>query len=296
MDLHYKQEVSVGALVIVAGAILVAGLMWLTGRQFGTSGNVEVPVRFEDVAGLRIGDPVQVSGYKVGVVSNVVLEEVGRVTVYLNVRNEWRPHTDAKAFVTSLDFFGAKFVRYVPGHAPELLNPGQYITGSHEAGITDAATGLSDQASTVLTGLQGIASPQTATDIHATMIAVQRALNVMSKLGEGPAVGEATSALKSLQMLSARLDSTLANPSVKRTVDQMDSIASNMNTVTRQLATTSAALNSLLIKVDSSKGTIGKMMNDTTAYTDLHELAKSLTLLLNDIRERPGRYFNLKVF
>jgi phospholipid/cholesterol/gamma-HCH transport system substrate-binding protein len=214
----------------------------------------------------------------------------------MNVGNAWRPHTDAKAFVTSLDFFGAKFVRYVPGHAAELLRPGQSLTGSREAGITDAATGLSDQASSVLTGLSGIASPQTATDIHATMVAVQRALNVMSKLGEGPAVGEATQALKSLQQMAARLDSTLANPAVSRTVNQMDSIAMNLNAVTRQLNTTSNAVNSLLIKVDSSKGTVGKLMNDTTAYADLHELAKSLTLLLNDMRERPGRYFNLKVF
>lgn len=296
MELQYKQEVSVGALVIVATAILIAGLMWLTGRQLGTSGMVEVPVRFEDVAGLRIGDPVEVSGYKVGTVANVVLEDVGRVTVYLNVGNEWRPHTDAKAYVTSLDFFGAKFVRYVPGHAPDLLKSGQTITGSREAGITDAASGLSDQAATVLTGLQGIASPQTANDIHATMIAVQRALNVMTRLGEGPAVGEATSALKSLQQLSQRLDSTLANPAVKRSVNQMDTITTNLNQLTRQLASTSAALNSLIMKVDSSKGTLGKLMSDTTAYSDLHKLAESMTQLLNDMRERPGRYFNLKVF
>jgi phospholipid/cholesterol/gamma-HCH transport system substrate-binding protein len=296
MDLHYKQEVSVGALVIVAAAILVAGLMWLTNRSFGTSGTAEVPVRFEDVAGLRVGDPVQVSGFKVGTVTNVVLEDVGRVTVYMQVGNAWKPHTDAKAFVAALDFFGAKFVRYVPGHAPQLLNPGQTLTGTHEAGLTDAASGLSDQAASVLTGIQGIASQQTANDIHATMLAVQRALNVMSKLGEGPTVADATAALKTFQQLAARLDSTLANPAVGRTMGQMDSIATNLNTVTRQLATTSSAINSLLIKVDSSKGTIGKMMNDTTVYNDLHELSRSLKALLDDMRERPGRYFNLKVF
>ena len=49
-------------------------------------------------------------------------------------------------------------------------------------------------------------------------------------------------------------------------------------------------------KMDSNQGTLGRMVNDTTTFHDLHELSQSMTKLLNDIRERPGRYFNVKVF
>jgi hypothetical protein len=34
MDLHYKREVTVGALVIVGLVIFVAGTMWLRGKTF----------------------------------------------------------------------------------------------------------------------------------------------------------------------------------------------------------------------------------------------------------------------
>ena len=65
MDLYYKQEVSVGLLVIAAIAIFIVGTMWLAGTPLGSGGRTEVQIQFEDVSGLAVGDPVLVSGYNV---------------------------------------------------------------------------------------------------------------------------------------------------------------------------------------------------------------------------------------
>ena len=92
MDLHYKQELRVGMLVIVGVVVFTLGMLWLSGKTIGTSGTVLVPVRFANVAGLRAGDPVQVSGVKVGRVANVVLQGAGNVMVYLDVSRAQRPH------------------------------------------------------------------------------------------------------------------------------------------------------------------------------------------------------------
>jgi hypothetical protein len=35
MDLHYKREVTVGALVLLGLAVFLSGTMWLGGRSFG---------------------------------------------------------------------------------------------------------------------------------------------------------------------------------------------------------------------------------------------------------------------
>ena len=44
------------------------------------------------------------------------------------------------------------------------------------------------------------------------------------------------------------------------------------------------------------EGTLGRMVNDTTLYNELVRLSRSTRLLLDDIRERPGRYFHISVF
>ncbi|HMH81549.1 MAG TPA: MlaD family protein, partial [Gemmatimonadales bacterium] len=95
MDLTYRQEVTVGALVLVGFVVFAGFMFWLTGRSF-VSKAVAVNVVFKNVSGLKEGDPVRVSGVKKG--------RVGHVTVTLNLDPEVRPHQDARAIVASADF------------------------------------------------------------------------------------------------------------------------------------------------------------------------------------------------
>ena len=109
MDLYYKQEITVGLLVIVAVAGFFGGLMWLTGRTFAT-GRMDVNVVFEEIGTLTEGDPVQISGYMVGTVAAIELEEEGRVNVRLEVDRRYPPKVDAEVAIKALDFLGAKYI------------------------------------------------------------------------------------------------------------------------------------------------------------------------------------------
>jgi phospholipid/cholesterol/gamma-HCH transport system substrate-binding protein len=257
---------------------------------------VVVPVRFTNVSGLRPGDPVQTSGVKVGRVANVVLQGVGDVMVYLEVDRKQRPHVDAQALVASADFFGAKFVDYVPGSSAELLRDNQVITGTREIAVTEAAANLTTRASDALAGVQTLLSQRTAEDIHNTLVAVERALNIMSKIGEGPTVEETQKTLTAVQNLAVRLDSTFATSDVRKSLTQVDSVTQSLRKMTDDLSSASDALGSILVKIDKGEGMIGKAVNDSTLHGDLHEVLVSLRKLLDDVRERPGRYVNVKVF
>ena len=296
MDLHYKQEISVGLFVLGAAGLFGAGLAWLSGRSIGPTSTAAVLVRFTDVLGLRASDPVQISGVKVGRVESVELKSVGSVLVRLSVSADVRPHADASAAVSALDFFGAKYIDYSPGTAPEMLKGGAAITGARQMALTEGAAGLAQRATEAIASAQAIFNQRTADDIHATMNAAARALDVVTKLGTGPQLEEATAAVKTLQGIAVRLDSILGNPAIKKSVDQLDELTTNMNEMTQGLASTSKALSRIVQKMDSGQGTFGRVMNDTTLYHDLRELSVSMKKLLDDVRERPGRYINVKVF
>lgn len=296
MDLYYEKELKVGVLVIVAVTVFAVGLLWLSGRTIGPQSTVVVPVRFTNIAGLTPGDPVRVSGVKVGQVANVVLEDVGNVMVYLEVRRANRPHADAQALVASADFFGEKYVDYVPGNAPELLREGQVITGTREVAVTEAAANLTTRAADALAGVQSLLSQRTADDIHNTLVSLERTLRVVAQIGEGPTVSEARATLGAVQRLAVRLDSTFAKPDLGKSMDQMDEMATSLKEMADGLKNATTALGSILQKMDSGQGTLGKAVNDSTLHHDLIETMRSLKLLLDDFRERPGRYINVKVF
>ena len=296
MDLYYKQEITVGVMVLVALAIMFGGLLWLTGESLTGRGMLTVKVRFESVSGLNQGDPVQISGVTVGRVSKVRLQRVGSVMAELQIREEVRPRIDAGAEVRSLDFLGSKFVAYSPGMAEGFLDPDSVIVGVNETELAESAVALAEEATRTLNRAQAIMSEDVVNQIQSTMAAAERALNVVADVGEGPIVDDITASLRSLRNAAASLDSIISDPAIKESVRQFDEITEGVREMTEGLAAVTQQMALLVEQVRSPDGSIGKVLTDTTLYNDMHEVLESLRKLLDDVRERPGRYVNVKVF
>lgn len=298
MDLTYKQEVGVGALVLAGLVLFVAALFWFSGRSIGHKG-VYANVVFANVAGLKQGDPVVTSGVKVGRVSKVSLERVGRVVVTLELSGEprIRPRTSATATVSSLDFFGNKVIDYSPGNeADQPLPATSMITGTKSQDLADVASGVATRANELLGNATGLVSDQLVTDIHNTLIATQRGMVALTEATKGPLVEQSTRTLASVNAVMARLDTLLGNANVRTTGLRVDTLTANLQKLTGQLAQSTETLNQLMTKINRGEGTLGKLASDTVLYGDIHKTLDALTALLNDLRERPGRYLTVKVF
>ena len=285
MDLTYKQEVGVGALVLVGIAVFLVGMFWLTGQSLRTSG-ISVDVMFESVAGLKQGDPVLVSGVKKGRVARVALERVGSVRVTLELSKDVRPHIDASAAVAAMDLFGAKFIDFNPGKRDELLSLDRPISGSNQPDITDVAQGVATRANELMTNASNLVSERLGEDIHNTLLATQQAMRVLSAAPEGPFIKQTTRTLEATERVMARVDSMLGSSTGRN----VDSISTNLARLTQRLSSTTAALDTLLRRVNRGEGTLGRLAADTMMYHDLRALSVSLTALLTDLKEHPDKY------
>lgn len=297
MDLYYKQEVSVGLLVIVAAVIFIVGLMWLSGTPLGSGGRTELQVQFEDVSGLASGDPVLVSGYNVGRVADVDFRGVGQILVTIELREDIPPHADATASVSALDFLGSMKIDYAPGTSPNMLEEGTVLIGTRQTGLTDGIPELKDQASAVMMGLQEVMTPEMAENLNATLVSLQVALSRVTRLVDGQGGGPSlTTTLGTMERVAARLDTVLANPSLTESMDQFGSVMDSLQELIDGLSGTTDRLASITARIDSGNGTIAMALNDSTLHHDAHELLTAITELVDDMRERPGRYLHLKVF
>ena len=285
MDLTYKQEVGVGAFVLVGVAVFLIGMFYLTGRSLRTSG-ISVDVMFESVAGLKQGDPVLVSGVKKGRVARVALERVKSVRVTIEIQRDVAPHIDASAAVAAMDLFGAKFIDYNPGSRDELLVRGRAITGSNQPDITDVAQGVANRANELMENAANVVSDRLGEDIHNTLVVTQRAMNTLANAPEGPFIKQTTRTLQATEHVMQRVDSMLGSGTGRN----IDSISTNLARLTNHLTHTTAQLDTLLSRMNRGEGTLGKMAADTTMYHDLHALSVSLTALLTDLKEHPDKY------
>jgi phospholipid/cholesterol/gamma-HCH transport system substrate-binding protein len=300
MDLRMR-EVTVGTIVIVAILVFIFGTMWLSGRSVSSDNLIRM--QFANVSGLKRASPVRISGVSVGKVERIEFQDVGKVLVIASLPPKIKPKVDAGATIVSITLVGDYAVDFDPGRAAEQLPPGRVVLGTQEVGLSGRAMGLSDRADSVLIGAQAIVNQKTADQLYATMNALQATLKAATKVMEmygdpkrGPSA-ELAQTMASMRRLTDRLDSTLANPALTRTLGRTDTLTANLAAMTKQLTSTGARLDTLLADVSHGRGTIGKFATDSGLYYDLRDLSQSMKKLLDELQKHPGKVpVTVKIF
>jgi phospholipid/cholesterol/gamma-HCH transport system substrate-binding protein len=295
MDLSYKREVTVGSLVILAVVLFVVGTSWLSGRSVTADEDDFWKIQFRTAGNLKTSSPVRISGVPVGKVERVRLMDVGQVLVMVTLSKNVAPRVDASAQIVAVGFVGDAAIEFNPGKAPQRLTRDRVIIGTQAGGISDLAQTLGDRADSVLLGAQQIVNKRTADELYATLSALQgtlkaaeRTMQVFGNPDKGP-TAQLTKTLGTLDRLSARLDSTLANPALARTLNRTDTLTGNLASMTAQLTSTGARLDTLLLNMNQGRGTLGKFTTDTGFYTDIRQLSQSMKELLDELKKHPGK-------
>ena len=294
MDLHYKQEVTVGALVLIGVGLFVAGTMWLGGSGLGRSPNVSVS--FPDAGTLKRGSPVKVSGVTLGNVADITYQGYGKVLVRLDLDEQIAPRKDASATLATIGLVADAVVRFNPGTSPEPLPEGAVIIGTVERGLMDMGGELGGSAKEVMEGLRAIEFKQLSDNLNKTLLAFQRISAVYSNTSTGP-LSLLPETMRGLQAVTARLDSVLTVTKIDRTARVADSLMTTLTTLSTDARTTAAQLDQILGRINRGEGSLGKFATDTLLYQNAQKLLKSLQEFVDDIKKNPGKVgVTIKVF
>ncbi len=294
MELRYKHEAGVGILIVVAAILFVLLMMWLRGRSF-REGEV-VRAVFEDVAGLKEGDLVRTSGVTVGQIKSVELGGPGEVQVAFTLKKAPAPMADASATIRALDFFGARFIEYAPGRSTEPLDRSRPLRGTRAADLSEMAAGLGDPARQLLGNAGELISPNTTRDLRLVLVEARRTLEALGNAAQAPS-RELTGALSELRRVFQRLDLMMASneQSVAASTRSLRELSGNLALATANLSHTTAALDSVIGKINSGRGALGALVNDSTLIADLRRTNSALADLLVDFKANPGRYIRLRL-
>jgi len=294
MDLHYKQEVTVGALVLVGALLFVGGTMWLSGKRFARAPTVSV--YFTDAGTLKRGSPVKVSGVQLGTVEGIEFEGYGKVLVHLNLDKQVSPRKDAAAQLATVGLVADAIIKFNPGSSPEPLPPGTVLIGTVERGLSDVGSDLGAEAKQVMAGLNQVEFKRLSDDLSRTLTSFQRLAGVYSNTTSGP-ISELTATMRQLQVVSARVDSVLIASQLDRKLHTADSLMANVSQLASDAQMTAKRLDSLLAKVNRGEGTLGRFASDTAFYDNAQRLLKTLQEFVDDLKKHPGKLgVTVKVF
>ncbi len=289
MDKRRRNITAIGLLVVAAAALFAWGFFFLLGEPMLTKGNT-VFVVVNNGVGLKRGDRVQLQGVTIGTVREVLLAQSRGVSVELRLTDGIKLPADTRAIVRG-DVFGAHTVDLLPGTAIVKLQSGDTIRGSAESPLPQVAGELSQQARAILTSTDSLLSPRTVADLKATAATLPKTAVEMRD-----AFVELHGAAAALRKSSLDLENAHTGPALKSALGQVEQSARALtaaaNSMERSLNSTASVMN----KIDTGKGTLGRLVNDSTLYRDMQDAMREMKALAVDIRTNPKRYVNVKVF
>lgn len=305
-----SNEIKIGAVAFITIVTFIWLYGFLKGKNFlNPSGTYYVV--YNEIGGLTESNPVQINGYKAGVVRKIefVNDKTGRLLVEISIKKDFILPKGTVAEITTASLVAGMKVRLVFGNGPGVYNSGDTIPGRLAESIIskfeneldplkEKITGLINSLDTVLTGINKVMTPEFRANIRSTMANLNNTTRNMNELvsasdtGLQSAVADLSRFSKMLSENSVKIGKTIGNlKTVSDTLAAADLYKTVMN-----LKTTLEKTSSILSRMNEGKGTAGKLVTNDSLYTNLNNSVRSLDLLLKDLKENPKRYINVSVF
>lgn len=299
-----KKEIKIALTAVVALVLLFIGLNFLKGINVFQSTNTYY-VKFKDIAGLSVSNPVYANGFPVGIVRSIAYDyERGEdVVVSIELDDEMKIPAGTHAELET-DLMGGIKMQLLLGPNPtQNITQGDTITGGMHQGMMDkvqtmvpAIEKMLPKLDSIMTNLSKItADPALAQTLHntaeitANLKETSAQLNQMMKAD----VPQTMASLKRTSANAERLSANLAKLDVQTTFDNINKTISNAQELSENLGSMTANLDS---KLKSKDNTLGLFLNDRSIYDNLNSTLSHADSLMIDLKAHPKRYVHFSVF
>lgn len=299
-----KKEIKIALTAVVALVLLFIGLNFLKGINVFQSTNTYY-VKFKDVAGLAVSNPVYANGYPVGIVRTVNYDyKRGEyVVVGIELDDEMRVPKGTKAELETELMGGVKMLLLLGPNPTQNMEQGDTLHGAMHVGMMDkvqtmvpALEQMLPKLDSIMTNLNRLtADPALAQTLSntATLTAelseTAKNLNVMMR-GDVP---QTLASLKGASKNAEKLSAKLATLDLQGTLNGVNATIESANRLSNQLGAISTDLDA---KLKGTDNTLGLFLNDRGVYDNLNSTLRSADSLMIDLKAHPKRYVHFSVF
>jgi len=304
-----SNETKVGALTIVALALLFIGFNYLKGKNvFSTSKKIHAV--FTDLGTLEKSNEVKINGLPIGSVyqKQEKDKDVSAVVVTINLTRDVNIPKNSVAYISS-SLVGSSFIVIERGDSKQMLEDGDTIQTRLETGILgDVKAQLDPTISSIRMILDSL--KKTLGAVNSTLDAPTREnlRQTVANLNESSASlkqllnqeqGLLVNTLQNIETLSSRLKDNTGEltATIKNTRKFSEQLASlELKSTSDSLSVLINELKTMASSLNRGEGTMGALLKDRKIYDQLNQTILSAEILLDDLRAHPKRYVNVSVF
>ena len=305
-----SNEVKVGASALLTLVIFIWLFSFLKGKDFLKSTALYYAV-YDKVGGLAESSPVEINGYKVGVVRSLDFIDAtsGRLLVEFSVNKNFKLPKNTVAEIVPVSLLGGMKVQFVYGKGPGTYSEGDTIPGKLAESLMDKIdteilplkeklSNLIVVIDSVLSSVDEIMNPEFKKDFRGTLSHLNKTTASLDK-SIGSKGKELAATLDNINKFtnmhsdnSGKLNKTFSN--IETITDTL--AAANIYASVNNLKASLEKAASLMDNLNKGKGSAGKFLTNDTLYTNLSGSVESLNMLLKDMKANPKRYVHFSVF
>jgi phospholipid/cholesterol/gamma-HCH transport system substrate-binding protein len=298
-------KLQVGITSLIALAILFGGTLWVR-RYNPMIRTMMLSVVFRDGRSIGIGDPVNVSGVKVGEIKNVKLDSDNNVIIMFTMKQNIILHPDCSFTIRDVGLMGDKVLVVNPGTETGTVDTSQILEGTEGTDLND----LINSANELVKRLQKISTMidtdlnlvRLSTTLEQTLKNIQQAAAVYEEFARE----NREPLYKSLKSFEAssnelrmfirnndeRLESIIA--SFQRTSDKIANTLDNIDNL-------STIVDTMSVYMKTGNGTLAKLVKTDEFYEELRMTNAHIDSFITDFKSNPGKYtkdmkFKLRLF
>lgn len=298
----YK-ETKIGFILVLVIAFFIWGFNFLKGRNLFTTHRQYYAV-FSNVGGLQKSSVVSTNGFKIGTVSDISFlpGNASKILVEISVSRQFQIPKNSVIEIFSSDILGSKAVNLIFSDSHEYVSQGDTlpsrvaedlstIVSNQVVPLKEKAERLIVSIDSVMQAINHTLTPQTQQSIQHSILALEQLI-----VAEKQKINDIMANLESITGNLKNNNQSITNIT-KNLSNISDSIAaSNLKKVIDQAALAMAQTNQILTKINSGKGSVGKLVNNDSIYNALNHSMMDLDSLLIDLKAHPKRYVHFSVF
>lgn len=305
-----SNEVKVGAVAIVTILVFIWLYNFLKGKEYFKSTTYYYSV-YDKIGGLAESSPVEINGYKVGVVQSIdfINETSGKLLVVFSVSKGFKLPKNTVAEITPVSIIAGMKVQFVYGEGPGYYSPGDTIPGRLAESllnvvetelnpIKERALSLIDKLDSTISSLNDIMDPEFRKNLRGTMDNLNSTSESIDKIISSKekdlkaSLENIANFSKMLSDNSEKMSNTFSNlESITDTLAAADIYKSVLN-----LKTSLEKATTLMDNLNNGKGSAGQLFTNDSLYNNLNSSLASLNLLLKDMKSNPKRYVHFSLF
>jgi len=313
--MNINRPFKIGIFVILVLACGIWGLFYLKGLDL-LSKESRYYIKYENIEGLVISNPVQIKGLKVGQVEKISFsdQQFNTLIVEIVIKHGYKIPKGTIAKIYSSDLMGSKSIELMIGKSTVFLNDGDTLQSDIEKSLQDQvrlevlpikrkAESLMSSMDSIFSRLETVFNQKTEENIRTSITNIKLTFENLEhttrKLDTIITTSNMSSILRNIDAISTTI--RLQNKNIS-------SILSNLGVFTDTIVkldvskTLTKANHALLVfdsiatKISKGEGTIGQLVKNDSLFRELKTASKSLDILLNDVKANPKRYVHFSIF